>query len=168
MNLNTPITNAAPVNLPGWIGFDANCPFCCRLVQRWRPVFEQRGFMFLPLQHPVWKALTPESPAVTNETTPSAKVDEPHAGLPTRIDPEFKVRSRDHQLFQGAAAWCYLARQVGWLKPLGVLGDLPGLRPVTRKFFAWVARNRFCLGEICLPNQDTKRHQAATTFLEFP
>lgn len=137
----------------GWIGFDARCPFCCQLVRQWRTVYERRGFQFLPLGDPLWRGLSGGRASAVGVSD----------GL------EIQVWSRDRRWVTGPAAGCYLARQVGWLWPLGWLGDLPGIRRWTAGLYRWVAANRFCLGELCLRERGAlHRHRGARTFLEFP
>ncbi len=131
----------------GWIGYDGRCPFCQRVVAHWRNVFESRGFRFVPLQDPAWT----HRPGLDADT----------------VDQEMTVWNFNQPPFRGATAWCYLARRIPWLWPVGVLGATPGLRWVTRSIYRWIGKNRHCLGDLCLPNTTDHRCRT-TTFLELP
>lgn len=135
----------------GVIGYDAHCPVCLSTMARWRHVFNVRGFAWMPLDDGFWRTRLNLSPGET----------------PGEIQLELATGERK----SGAAAVMWLARQVWWLWPLGVLGWLPGLRRITHAAYGWVARNRYCLGDVCtLPKhwRRTRKHHSTTTFLEFP
>lgn len=130
-----------------WIGYDGRCPFCRQVVARWRRLYERRGFRFVPLQDVGWL----QHPDLTCET----------------VEREMAVWKPGKPLLRGPQAWCYLARRIPWLWPLGVLGSVPGLRRITALLYRWVSRNRHCLGDLCLPDTGTHRRRT-TTFLELP
>lgn len=134
----------------GTIGYDGHCPVCLSTMARWRAVFTVRGFAWVPLQDRFWS----ERLNLRAGETPE----------------ELALELRDGRRLAGAAAALWLARQVWWLSPLGVLGSLPGIRWLTQKGYAWIARNRYCLGDVCtLPAtwHRARRHHT-TAFFELP
>lgn len=135
----------------GTIGYDAHCPVCLSAMARWREVFAVRGFAWVPLHDEFWRQRLNLLPGETPE--------------------ELALELTDERRLLGAAAVLWLARRVWWLSPLGVLGWLPGVRIFTKAGYAWIARNRYCLGDVCtLPAtwHHTHKHQTTTTFLEMP
>ena len=133
----------------GWIAFDDSCPLCRQTVASWGPLFQRRGFQFIPLSTP-WVR--------------------DRLGLnPGELPNEFKLLVSDGRILGGAGACCYLARTVWWMAPFGVIGTLPGISSLMQSAYAWVATRRQCLGDVCLhPKWSVPRHHAATTFLESP
>lgn len=135
----------------GTIGYDAHCPVCLSVMARWRAVFTVRGFAWVPLQDAFWRN----------------RLNLKEGELPEELALELTTGRR----LKGAAAVTWLARRVWWLWPLGVLAWLPGIRWFTQVGYAWVARNRYCLGDVCtLPAawHRARKHHATTTFLEMP
>ena len=135
----------------GTIGYDAHCPVCLSTMARWREVFTVRGFVWVPLHDTYWLG---------------------RLGLqPGETPGEIQLELAGGRLLTGAAAVMWLARRVWWLSPLGILGWVPGIRLLTCAAYAWVARNRYCLGDVCtLPAhwKRGRRHHNTTTFLELP
>lgn len=134
-----------------WAFYDHRCPVCRATVSRWRRVFEARGIEFAALQSP-W-------------------VRERLGLAPGELPDEMKLLTPDGRILGGPIAIAWMCRRVLWLWPLGVLMVLPGFHAVTRWVYQWVARNRYCLGDVCeLPviHTERRRHVAATTFLEAP
>lgn len=134
-----------------WAFYDHRCPVCRATVSRWRRVFEARGIEFSALQSP-W-------------------VRERLGLAPGELPDEMKLLTPEGRIVGGPIAIAWMCRRVFWLWPLGVLMVIPGLDAVTRWTYQWVARNRYCLGDVCtLPpiHEDRRRHLAATTFLETP
>lgn len=143
--------NTNDTGIRGTIGYDAHCPVCISAMARWREVFSVRGFAWVPLHDLYWRKRL----NLREGETPG----------------ELALELADGRRLGGAEAATWLARQVWWLWPLGVLAWLPGLRGFTRAGYAWIARNRYCLGDVCsLPAawHRTRRHHATTTFLEMP
>ena len=144
-------TNPKERGIRGTIGYDAYCPVCLSTMARWREVFTLRGFVWVPLHDAYWLG---------------------RLGLhPGETPGEIQLELAGGRLLSGADAVMWLARRVWWLSPLGLIGWLPGVRRLTQWAYAWVARNRYCLGDVCtLPAHwhRQRRHHTTTTFLEFP
>lgn len=134
-----------------WVFYDHRCPVCRATVGRWRRVFEARRIEFAALQ--------------------SHWVRERLGLAPGELPDEMKLMTPDGRILGGPTAIAWMFRRVPWLWPLGVLMVVPGFHAASRWVYQWVARNRYCLGDVCeLPPMrlDRRRHLAATTFLETP
>jgi len=147
--MNTEITDNNAIKPAGWIFFDAECRLCVAGRRRWGRIFEHRGFVWLPLQTPG----TAERLGVT----------------PERLRAEMWFLPTGAAPLNGVDAWIGLMRHVGWLRPLAVVLDLPGLKRLALSTYRWLARNRHCLAGRCRvaarPPRPPHRHAA---FLEFP
>lgn len=138
-------------NIRAWVFYDHHCPVCRASLARWRDTFEKRGVEFAPLQSP-W-------------------VREKLGLAPGQLPGEMKLLTREGRSLGGPRALAWMCRRVWWMWPLGVVMDLPLIRLLTRIGYRWVARNRYCLGDVCeMPAAPARhgRHHAATTFLETP
>jgi predicted DCC family thiol-disulfide oxidoreductase YuxK len=114
----------------GWVFFDGDCAFCMSIARRLRPMLEPRGFGIATLQDP--------------------RVRE-QLSLPEReLLAELRVLAHDGRQFGGADAIIYLARQVWWAWPLWALAQVPGIRPVLRFTYRWIAARRHCLSGVCV------------------
>ncbi len=154
----------------GWIGYDAECGFCQRLVLRWGGVFEARGFTFVPLQN---RWLAGRLDDVGRASSPGQVVLDPagyhdgnngthlagQGGLPTHgpayatIPDEMKLLLADGRIIGGADAVAALACAVWYLTPAGWLMRLPGLRQLAAAAYRWVAANRQRLGICQVPER---------------
>ena len=140
-----------PKNPGAWAFYDHRCPVCRATIGRWRRVFEARCIEFAALQSP-W-------------------VRERLGLAPGELPDEMKLLTPDGRILGGPVAIAWMCRRVLWLWPLGVLMVVPVLDRIARGVYRWVARNRYCLGDVCeLPviHSERRRHLAATTFLETP
>lgn len=134
-----------------WALYDHGCPVCRATVGRWRRVFEARRIEFAALQSP-W-------------------VRERLGLAPGELPDEMKLLTPEGRVLGGPVAIAWMCRRVAWLWWVGVVMVIPGVDVLTRWIYRWVARNRYCLGDVCeLPPMrlDRRRHLAATTFLETP
>ena len=115
----------------GWILYDADCGFCTRWAWRLARIGRvgSRGFHLAPLQAP-W----------VRQRLRMSESDLLH---------EMRVLTADDQLYGGADAAVFLARQVWWTRPFTVLTRLPGVMPLLRAVYRWVAQNRHRLSEAC-------------------
>jgi predicted DCC family thiol-disulfide oxidoreductase YuxK len=113
----------------GWIFYDADCRYCTAAAQRFKGLFARRGFHFTPLQTS-WAqkrlGLTP--------------------GAPLR---EIRVLTQDRRDLGGADAVIFLAGQIWWSKPLGLLGQLPGIYRAVDRAYHWIAAHRGCTHIAC-------------------
>jgi len=113
----------------GWILFDRDCIVCTSLVRRFRHTLEKRGFGFAALQDPRVAALL---------------------GLPTEdLMREMRVVTRGGQIYGGAEAVVYLARQVWWAWPLYAAARLPGVPRILDAGYRWFADHRPCSSGAC-------------------
>ncbi len=110
-----------------WVCYDAECGVCVRWAQRFRGLLEKHGFSLLPLQ----------SAAVRD--TLRVREDELLA--------EMRVITTNGLVFGGADALVYLSDTI--CKPLFWFAHFPGVRPLLRSAYRFVARNRDCNHGAC-------------------
>jgi predicted DCC family thiol-disulfide oxidoreductase YuxK len=110
-----------------WVCYDAECGLCVRWVNRFRVALEKHGFALLPLQ----------SPAVR------AALQLPDGELLA----EMRVITPQGRIFGGADALAYLSSAL-W-KPAFWLTRIPGVMPLLRRAYRYVARTRGCAGNTC-------------------
>jgi len=116
---------AAGTPKAGWILFDGECRFCIATVERFRRMFERRGFAFLPLQTP-W-------------------VVERFGLDPTAPLEDMRVLTVSGADYGGAEAILFLARQCWWSRPFAWLGKLPLVHRIIVAAYGWVAARRGCV-----------------------
>ncbi|MBN8249200.1 MAG: DUF393 domain-containing protein [Verrucomicrobia bacterium] len=140
-----------PGGARGWVFYDGFCPICAGIVSRIGPLFQRRGFRFVPLQDP-WVG-----PAL------GVSGDE--------LRREMKLHRREGSTVGGVEAWKELGRAMPWLRPLVVLSGWPGIRRVADAVYRWIAANRYCLAGVCPAPDDVCRrdsHHGAANTLELP
>lgn len=121
------MTDTTNVKVRNWVCYDADCPLCLRWVRRFRGALENHGFTLLPLQ----------SPAVRSTLN-----------LPeTDLLIEMRVVTGTGQILGGADALLYLAGVI-W-KPLGVVTRVPGVKPLLRLVYRFIASRRTCGAGAC-------------------
>jgi predicted DCC family thiol-disulfide oxidoreductase YuxK len=128
ISVNTEITDNTNKDRRDWVCYDADCAICVRWAARFRTLLERHGFALMPLQ----------SPAV-------------HATLPVSQEEllaEMRVITRDGHVFGGADALIYLSPVI--CKPLFALTRIPGIKPLLRTAYRFVARNRTCNTGVCV------------------
>jgi predicted DCC family thiol-disulfide oxidoreductase YuxK len=113
----------------GWICFDRDCTICTSLVRRFRRTFEKRGFGLAALQDPRVAALL--------------------ALPPDQLLREMRVVTSQGQIYGGAAAIVYLAKQVWWAWPLFAAARIPGISQILDIAYRWVADHRTCSSGNC-------------------
>jgi predicted DCC family thiol-disulfide oxidoreductase YuxK len=111
-------------------------------------VFEQRGFVFVPLRNP-WLR---ERLSLRDGEVPE----------------EMKLLRAGGTVVGGVAAIGTLLRAVWWLAPLGWLLALPGIRCLADLLYRWFARRRHRFGACRLPKPVNHPHPAHRAFLELP
>jgi predicted DCC family thiol-disulfide oxidoreductase YuxK len=147
--MNTEIPDNKNTDPAGRIFFDAECRFCVAHRRRWGPLFERRGFVWLPLQTPG----TAERLGITE----------------AQLREEMWLQLADGRKFSGVNVWSVLMRRVWWLWPPGILLALPGFNAVARAVYRRIARNRYCLGGRCsLPPAGTRKPGRHAAFFELP
>jgi predicted DCC family thiol-disulfide oxidoreductase YuxK len=118
----TEATEAIPAG--GWIFFDEDCGFCRGLALRFEPLFAKRGFHFEPLQRNwVQKRL--------NLTSEEALA-------------EMRVLTSAGEVFGGADAVIFLARQLWWAAPFASVARLTPIHALLDRSYKWVAAHRTC------------------------
>ena len=121
------VVNAEFADAPktgGWVLYDADCPFCVRMIRRFGPLLASRRFSLLPLQTP-WvrsKLALPES----------------------QLFSEMRLLLPDGTHFGGADALIEISRHYWWAWPLRQIARLPPVRSLLRCGYRWVARRRNC------------------------
>lgn len=112
----------------GWICFDRDCAVCSALAQRFRRVFERRGYGLAALQDPRVACLL---------------------GLPPEdLMREMRVIT-EGGVYGGADAVVYLAEQVWWAWPIYATSKLPCVGSVFRWAYRWFADHRSCTSGTC-------------------
>ena len=115
----------------GWICFDRDCTLCTSLVRRFRHPCQKRGFGFATLQDPRVAAL----------------LNLP----PDQLLREVRVITAQGQIYGGADAIVYLAKQIWWAWPLFAAAQIPGILQILAAGYRWVADHRSCSSGICSP-----------------
>jgi len=113
----------------GWILFDADCPFCVRLVAAAKSVLAPRGFAFLPLQ--------------------TSWVRNVFAIPEAQLLSEMRVLLPNRKSFGGADAIVEIAKRIWWTWPLVAFAHLPGARPALRAAYRAIAARRSCRNGAC-------------------
>jgi predicted DCC family thiol-disulfide oxidoreductase YuxK len=124
----------------GWLFYDADCPFCVRIARRFARVLVPRGFALAPLQDPRVAGLL---------------------GLPeTELLREMRLLSGEGKQYGGADAVVFVAREIWWAWPLYAVAQLPGMVPVLRAAYRWIAARRSCAAGTCQSNLLSNTRQA--------
>jgi len=126
--VNTEITDINDGSC-GWVCYDAECPICRRWVGRFEPMLKRNGFKLVPLQSPKVRDFL---------KLPEKKLLE-----------EMRVVTREGIVFGGADAIVQLAKMIPALKPFYGLACLPGITPLLRASYRYIARHRTCDSGAC-------------------
>ena len=118
----TESAEAAPFR--DWIFYDADCSSCRRLALRFEAFFGARGFHFEPLQQEWVQHRLNLTKAEALE--------------------EMRVLTSAGQVFGGADAMIFLARQIWWAKPLTWMARIPLVHAILHRAYRWVAARRAC------------------------
>ncbi|MCA1659124.1 MAG: DUF393 domain-containing protein, partial [Verrucomicrobiaceae bacterium] len=112
------------VSFRGWILYDAACSSCSDLALRFENFFATRGFRFEPLQ----REWVQQRLNLTKEQALE----------------EMRVLTRKGEVFGGADALIFLARQIWWAAPLSWLARLPSAHAILDRLYRWAAARRIC------------------------
>jgi predicted DCC family thiol-disulfide oxidoreductase YuxK len=125
--VNTEITDTMNARGQNWVCYDAECGICVRWAERFRGLLERRGFILLPLQ--------------------SAAVRDTLRMPEDELLAEMRVITSAGRVFGGADALVYLSNTI--FKPLFWLAHVPGVKPILRSGYRFIARNRDCGHGVC-------------------
>jgi predicted DCC family thiol-disulfide oxidoreductase YuxK len=122
----------------GWVFFDRDCRVCSAFARRFRTTLESRGFGLAALQDPRVQALL---------------------NLPkSELLREMRVLATDGNIFGGASAIVYLARQIWWAWPLYAASHMPGAKHLLDAGYRWFADHRTCVcGQCALREKTTEK-----------
>lgn len=120
----TDMTNKERLN---WVCYDADCALCVRWAARFRALLKRNGFTLIPLQSPAVRAALPLSEE--------------------ELLTEMRVITLEGRIFGGADALVYLSRVL--CKPFFDLTHIPGIKPLLRTAYRFVARTRTCHASSC-------------------
>jgi predicted DCC family thiol-disulfide oxidoreductase YuxK len=119
--------------LRGWVFFDRDCSVCTSLARRFRRPLEARGFGLAALQDPREQTLL--------------------ALPPQDLLREMRVATSGGQVYGGAPAIVYLARQIWWAYPLVFAAKFPGVPRLLDAGYRWFADHRSCASGSCSPGK---------------
>ncbi|MGC8560615.1 MAG: DCC1-like thiol-disulfide oxidoreductase family protein [Phycisphaerae bacterium] len=125
--MNTETTDITDIQ--GWVLYDADCPFCCRLANWGRRTLQRRRLALEPLQTP-WVRQRLQMPE-------------------TQLLAEMRFLLPDGKCFGGADALLEIARHVWWARPVRLFARIPAVRSGLRAAYRWVAAKRGCTGAHC-------------------
>jgi predicted DCC family thiol-disulfide oxidoreductase YuxK len=130
ISLSSEMTDAKGTHAArGWVFFDRDCSICTSLAHRFRRTLETRGFGLAALQDPRVQALLALPPA--------------------ELLREMRVATCEGQIYGGAEAVIYLARQIWWAWPLYALAKVHGIPRILTSGYRWFADHRKCLNGSC-------------------
>jgi uncharacterized protein YqjF (DUF2071 family) len=116
-------------DVKGYLLYDGRCGFCSWVVSIIRASIEKDGFASAPLQS-AWVAQVLSRPS-------------------DQIESDIRLLLADGTLVSGADVYIYLMKGRPWLRPLGVLADLPILRWITWRCYRLINRNRLRISRTC-------------------
>ncbi len=113
----------------GQIFYDDSCGLCSASYRRFGPITERRGFSWIPLQEPRARTLL------------NLEGDEMPA--------ELQLFTRTGRLLGGIDAILYVVKSIWWARPFWLVSKIPGVRPVLRVMYRWVAQHRHAISGTC-------------------
>ena len=113
----------------GWILYDGRCGLCSTLANRWSRRAESIGFA----------CASNNSEWVLQKMSPARD----------RFTKEVCLLLRDGGTLYGVDVYLFLMSRIWWLKPLGFLLGLPGVRHFTIWLYTQIARRRHLLSQAC-------------------
>lgn len=109
--------------------YDADCPLCVRLAERFRGWLRWQQVDLLPLQ--------------TGDASARLQI------APDNLLKEMRFLTEAGEVFGGAEAVVQIARRTWWGWPLFALSRVPGVLPVLRWLYRWIAERRNCTDGGC-------------------
>src|SRR4051812_12028129 len=126
-----PLENQRPTR--AWVFYDDTCALCRAGAARFGPLLRRRGFRVEALQSQAARTLVTDT-----------------------VD-EMKIVTFEGDLIGGADAIAYICGRIWWARPLLLLWLIPPLRDRFRRWYAYVAARRHCLGGSCRLPQTGRR-----------
>ncbi len=111
------------------IFYDGKCPTCRKIKHCLGNVFEKRGFVWMPIEHPWVKYRS------------GISADELYR--------EMKILDAVGGIRGGVDAWVYLAGKVWWMYPFYGIGRIRILKPLLNRVYRMIAAKRYCVGGTC-------------------
>lgn len=128
--MNTEITDTIGFeSASGWLGYDAECPWCARGARTFGPLLATRGVRLVPLRAP-WVR---ERLGLTAGTRPE----------------EMVLLTSDGDVAGGADVIIALAGRFWWAWPLHLAARIPAIRALLGAGYRWIAARRPCLNGAC-------------------
>jgi predicted DCC family thiol-disulfide oxidoreductase YuxK len=129
ISLTSKLTDSKGRHARGWLFFDAECNFCAGIARSLAAPLRRRGLDVAPLQ-------------------------DPRVGDLLGLPPEELLRAirfvtSEGGSYTGASAVLALAQELWWAQPIVWLAKLPGMMPVLRASYSWIAQHRKCRNEHC-------------------
>jgi predicted DCC family thiol-disulfide oxidoreductase YuxK len=124
ISLTSEFTDSKGRHARGWLFFDADCPFCVKIVRALATTLQKRGFALAPLQDPRVGALLGLSQS--------------------ELLMEMRLLLSNGQQTGGADAAVALAHEIWWAHPLARLSRLPGMMQLLRRTYRHIATHRKC------------------------
>lgn len=134
-------------NATGWLGYDAECPWCARGARVFGPLLATRGVRLVPLQAPWLRARLGLVPG-------------------TRPD-EMVLLEPDGGALGGADAIVALAGRFWWAWPVSVAARVPAIRGWLGDGYRWIAERRPCLHDTCRVTPRPIRRAAANPTVDW-
>lgn len=126
----------------GWVCFDRSCSICTSLASRFERTIKKRGFGLADLQDPRVATLL---------------------GLPPdQLLREVRVVTANNELYGGADAILFLARQIWWGWPIYAAAQLPGMQHILQAGYRWFADHRNCSSGICAVTKEGQHGDLAS------
>jgi predicted DCC family thiol-disulfide oxidoreductase YuxK len=124
ISLASELTDSKGRHARAWLFFDRECEFCARMAAWLSRPMKSRGLAVAPLQ-------------------------DPRVGVLLGLSREELRRAirfvvADGKQYLGADAMLAVARELWWARPLLWLSNAPGMLPVMRAGYRWVAQWRRC------------------------
>jgi predicted DCC family thiol-disulfide oxidoreductase YuxK len=117
----------------GWVLYDGECRICLTLIQRCQDVFRRYGLESATLQSD-W----------VKQTLGYTDDADRHELLK-----EMRLLTPCGQVYGGADAILQIARRIRWAYPVYLLSFIPGITPLLKKSYRWIAARRHCHAEHC-------------------
>ncbi|HEX4647093.1 MAG TPA: DUF393 domain-containing protein [Verrucomicrobiae bacterium] len=142
--MNTEITE----NVKGWLFYDAECALCRGWAGRWHDRLVERGFHPVPLQA-VWA---------------KARLGLSDTGPLT----EMRLLTPEGKIYGGADALVRITRSLWWAWPFWVVAQIPGVKPLLRIGYRWLAERRGRFGCGSESGRAKQPRHITSAFYELP